>query len=175
MTNWFLDTEFDEDGKTIELISIGLVSDEKPERQYYAISSEFDPEHCNSWVKANVLPKLGDWPRTGRGLIAQNVRDMVLSSKKPIAFWGYFADYDWVVLCQLFGRMVDLPDGFPQYCNDIKQLMQMLRVLKSELPRQTKTSEHNALSDARWNKEAWLWCKKIADARVSARGLMLGD
>ena len=28
MTIWAFDTEFDEDGKTIELISIGLVSNE---------------------------------------------------------------------------------------------------------------------------------------------------
>lgn len=38
-----------------------------------------------------------------------------------ISFYGYFSDYDWVVFCQLFGRMVDLPKGFPMYCIDLKQ------------------------------------------------------
>ena len=36
-------------------------------------------------------------------------------------FYAYYADYDWVVLCQLFGRMLDLPKGFPMYCKDLKQ------------------------------------------------------
>ena len=36
-------------------------------------------------------------------------------------FYAYYADYDWVVFCWLFGRMVDLPNGFPYYCIDLKQ------------------------------------------------------
>jgi len=60
MTQWFLDTEFDEDGKTIELISIGLCSNEGHE--YYAVSREFDPLHCYEWVRRNVLNQL---PPTG--------------------------------------------------------------------------------------------------------------
>lgn len=38
-------------------------------------------------------------------------------------FYAYFADYDWVVFCSLFGRMVDLPNGFPMYCKDLKQML----------------------------------------------------
>ena len=41
-------------------------------------------------------------------------------SDKP-EFYAYYADYDWVVFCWLFGRMVDLPEGFPMYCIDLKQ------------------------------------------------------
>lgn len=36
-------------------------------------------------------------------------------------FYGYYADYDWVVFCWLFGKMIDLPQGFPMYCIDLKQ------------------------------------------------------
>lgn len=36
-------------------------------------------------------------------------------------FYAWYADYDWVVFCSLFGRMIDLPKGFPMYCRDIKQ------------------------------------------------------
>ena len=39
----------------------------------------------------------------------------------PIKFYGYYADYDWVVFCWLFGKMIDLPKGFPKYCIDLKQ------------------------------------------------------
>lgn len=38
-------------------------------------------------------------------------------------FWAYFADYDWVVFCSLWGRMLDLPVGFPKYCRDLKQIL----------------------------------------------------
>ena len=38
-------------------------------------------------------------------------------------FYGYYCDYDWVAFCSLFGRMIDLPKGFPMYCKDLKQLL----------------------------------------------------
>lgn len=38
-------------------------------------------------------------------------------------FYGYYSDYDWVLFCSLFGRMIDLPKGFPMYCNDLKQTL----------------------------------------------------
>lgn len=85
-------------------------------------------------------------------------------------FYGYYADYDWVLFCSLFGGMMDLPKGFPMYCRDIKQTMDDLVVgyvekkevdnfedglfwLKhlDEYPKQT--NEHDAIADARWNKK----------------------
>jgi hypothetical protein len=38
-------------------------------------------------------------------------------------FYAYFADYDWVVFCWLFGKMMDLPKKFPMYCRDLKQML----------------------------------------------------
>lgn len=38
-------------------------------------------------------------------------------------FYGYFADYDWVVFCSLWGTMMNLPKGFPKYCRDLKQML----------------------------------------------------
>jgi hypothetical protein len=67
-------------------------------------------------------------------------------------FWAYFADYDWVVLCQLFGTMMDLPKGWPMYCRDVKQLCDS--VGNPALPAQMD-QEHHALADAMWTKLAW--------------------
>ena len=67
-------------------------------------------------------------------------------------FWAYYADYDWVVLCQLYGRMIDLPEGWPRYCRDVKQLRDSLG--NPPLAKQ-ETGEHNALADALWTKQAW--------------------
>lgn len=162
MTLWFLDSEFNEDGVTIDLISIALVADDG--REYYAVSSEFDAEYCNDWVKANVLPRLGASERKSRAQIAKEIVALVLGSDTPLAgqerlskpsFWGYFADYDWVLFCQLFGKMIDLPKGMPMYCNDVKQLMHMTGLTRAELDLHiAQTNEHNALSDARWIRDA---------------------
>lgn len=78
-----------------------------------------------------------------------------------IEFWAYYADYDWVVFCSLFGRMIDLPKGLPMYCRDIKQLMDEIGLgvewKRSHCP--DPKGEHNALVDARWNKELYEQCR----------------
>jgi hypothetical protein len=73
----------------------------------------------------------------------------------PPEFWGYFCDYDWVVLCGLYGRMVDLPPEFPMSCMDLKQEMVRASVKRSDLPAQSEQS-HHALADARWVRDAYL-------------------
>jgi hypothetical protein len=155
MTRWFYDTEFNEDGTTIDLISIALVSEFGQE--YYAVSSEFDEARCNDWVKANVLPHLPPdeshlWKT--RPEIAEDVRALLLRDGDEPELWAYFGDYDHVALCQLYGRMVDLPKGFPFLTLDLKQEMKRLGVPKERLPKQVG-AEHDALADARWNREAW--------------------
>jgi hypothetical protein len=52
------DTEFLEDGKTIELISIGIVCEDG--REYYAVNSDMDQGEirCDHWLLANVWPHL---------------------------------------------------------------------------------------------------------------------
>lgn len=44
-------------------------------------------------------------------------------SNRNIQFYAYYADYDWVVFCSLFGTMMNLPKGFPMYCRDLKQML----------------------------------------------------
>lgn len=53
---FWLDTEFIDDGKTIDLISIGIVREDGFE--YYAQSCEFDHRKASEWVKENVLAHL---------------------------------------------------------------------------------------------------------------------
>lgn len=149
--NFFFDTEFSEPGTgdppTIELISIGIVSDDG--REYYAESSEFSLERCNDWVKANVFPHLGEpEKRIPRWLIRDEIKAFL--GKDPV-LWAYYASYDWVVFCWLFGAMVDLPEGFPMLPMDLQQLYIMTGKPAGTKPPKGKT-QHNALGDARWNK-----------------------
>lgn len=72
-------------------------------------------------------------------------------------FYGYYADYDWVLFCSLFGRMIDLPKGFPMYCRDLKQMMDE-KGLDAEWKRGNcpdPEGEHNALVDAKFNRELY--------------------
>ena len=68
-----------------------------------------------------------------RDVIAREI--MEFAGEKP-EFWGYYASYDWVVLCWLYGTMMWLPDGRPMYCRDIKQLCDSLG--NPKLPEQGK-------------------------------------
>lgn len=223
---YFLDTEFIEGfhkplfGKRrhyIDLISIGIVAEDG--REYYAVSSEFNPKDADQWVKENVIPKLHKEDlRKPNNLIANEIKkfiagipitnldasvhfnrtldgnitypefdpasciyrgyrnydDWVKNKEHFIApeFYAYYADYDWVVFCSLFGRMIDLPKGFPMYCKDLKQMLdEKIQKLKWEdgiLPMSqgsrniedvngypAQFEEHNALADAKWNKELY--------------------
>jgi hypothetical protein len=226
---YFFDTEFIEGFKkplkwlptignfnkpqwNIQLISIGIVCEDG--REYYTISNEFNPKDANQWVKENVLNKLPSRVFTGNNRyetklwkskqqIANEIKGFIYKQEKianDIHFYAYYADYDWVLLCTLFGTMMDLPKGFPRYCIDLKQMLdekvekinwlylrdiwgnsnrsiytigkgdhqekdrlatfeEKLSTIKEveEYPKQT--NEHNALEDAKWNKELYEFIK----------------
>lgn len=140
-----------EDGERIELLSIGVVCDDG--REFYAVSYDADHSHANEWVAANVLPHLGT-PVAHRGTIAGDLLKFVNQGVSKPEFWAYYGDYDWVVLCQLYGTMMDLPKSWPMFAMDVKQLCVSLG--DPRLPEQTSI-EHNALEDARWTRDAYLW------------------
>jgi len=114
------------------------------------------------WHRQTDKSKYNVWIRDGGvgGLMKKQeiggaVRRFIACDKPE--FWGWFADYDWVVFCWLFGAMVDLPKGWPMYCRDIKQWADQLGGIP--LPDQT-SDEHHALLDARWNKKAFEYLQK---------------
>ncbi len=161
----YFDTEFIEDGRTIDLISIGMVREDG--KEYYAISTEFKARKASRWVKDNVLKYLP--PRSANPVydLEGHRASKAWKSRKQIAqeivefagdspvFYAYYADYDWVSLCQLYGTMMDLPSGWPMYARDIKQIADEWGVRLSEVVPQE--NEHHALADALWNKKAHEW------------------
>lgn len=173
---YFIDTEFHEYKKrrlfskgidTIELISIGIISEDG--REYYAISKDFNIEDAwsNEWLRKNVLKSIHSeliqkeryareyhselvefsyqgmknlikWNGKSNEQIACEIEKFVYHETKDeiginsglnlvpknVEFYGYYSDYDWVVFCWLFGRMIDLPKGFPKYCIDLRQMFE---------------------------------------------------
>lgn len=161
---YFIDTEFIETGgarhPTIDLISIGIVCEDG--REYYVISNEFDEFTASPWVVENVIEKLPMrvapvW--ASRAAIRQGILDFIEGEPE---FWGYYADYDWVVFCWIFGNMIDLPKGWPKYCRDLKQMADMCGGVK--FPQPDKSKEHNALDDARWNRDMFAYLIEKADS-----------
>lgn len=180
---YFFDTEFIENGTTIDLISIGIV-DESGDRTLYLQNSECGFDKANDWVWRNVFNHLIHFDMRGQRMCSprhetydsglghhhftrcgdecfwatrREIRDSVIDFcdqekfGKP-EFWGYYADYDWVVFCQLFGTMMQLPKGYPMYCRDLKQLLDSIgnpRFQKDDCP-------HHALADAEWVRETFI-------------------
>lgn len=84
--------------------------------------------------------------------IWQHIRG--INKTNPPSFYGYFCDYDWVVFCSLFGRMLNLPEGYPMYCRDLKQIMDDLKLTREWKDQFVPgDNEHHALADALWNKK----------------------
>lgn len=166
MTRIFYDTEFLEDGKTIELISIGMVADTGDEQDYYyAVNLEMPEKRIwkHEWLMANVVPGL---PQTGnpRSKWLYNYGSIYATSKKNIRdevsdfiarfpdpeLWAWYGAYDHVCLAQLFGSMIGLPDHIPMYTNDLMQ--EWSRLGRPRLPKQS-SGIHNALEDAKHNRK----------------------
>ncbi|KAA1252228.1 polyadenylate-specific 3'-exoribonuclease AS [Mycobacterium simiae] len=145
---YFYDTEFIEDGCTIELISIAMVGEDG--REYYAVSTEFDPQRAGSWVRAHVLPKLPApasklW--RSRRQIRVDLEDFLgVHRDDPIELWAWVGAYDHVALCQLWGAMPELPAAIPRFTRELRQLWEDRGC--PQLPPRPR-DVHDALVDAR--------------------------
>lgn len=177
----FYDCEFLEDGTTIELISIGLVAEDG--RELYAVNADMPVKRIvkHDWLMTNVVPHLPrlhgdarlhagrrnplavDWRHSAvkpHWLIADEVRAFIQATPDP-QLWAWYGAYDHVALCQLWGRMIDLPEGVPMWTNDLKQ--EAMRLSNPDMPEQAE-GEHNALADARHNQVMAQYLDSISGA-----------
>lgn len=199
---YFVDCEFIEDGRTIDLISIGIVASDG--REYYAISTEFNEAKASDWVRKNVLanlppkylnlsdpsisPRLKEEHKAWRSrqaikedlliLFAGGIPDSKAAQRldwdkaiKGLEIWGEWCSYDWVAFCQIFGEMMDLPQGLPMRCRDIIQYSEdHLGIPSDRLPPSLETEgNHHALLGAKTVMTRYSWLKE----RESVRSLGL--
>lgn len=186
MTLYCYDTEFIENGKTIDLISIGIVCEDG--REYYAVNADMPQERIckHDWLMEHVVPSL---PGTGRPyrldghgawiwvlntrdtavkpkwVIANEVRDFLLAGDDP-QLWAYYGAYDHVALAQLWGTMMALPTGIPMFTHELMQLLEQVQADGVNIwvgKGSAAAGEHNALADARWNMDLYRICQ---EARV---------
>jgi hypothetical protein len=185
----YYDTEFIDNGETIELISIGMVAEDG--REYYAVVADLAlmtrawnvKSGGEFWLRNNVLNSLPiqkegdhyllwdikhpDWKNTRT---RKQIKEEVLAflrATPAVEYWAWYAAYDHVALSQLFGRMLDLPNDLPMWTNDLRQELQ--RLGNPRYPEQ-QSGNHNALEDAKWNKVLGEYLAK-RDGPVSVKAI----
>jgi hypothetical protein len=155
---YFYDCEFIEDGRLVDLVSIGVVDEHG--REFYAVSTEFDDTRAVPWVRRNVLDKLpspGDPAWRSRVQIRDDLYKFLI---EPVAgrpteqmeLWAWYAAYDHVALAQLWGAMPALPKEIPRFTKDLRQLWDDRG--RPSLPL-AGPGRHDALVDARHNLARW--------------------
>lgn len=156
----YYDTEFVEDGRTIDLLSVGMVREDN--RELYLIVGD---DHGaviravnNEWLRDNVVRHLpiivhdqGSSPRHGyrwdwewdpkhpdfkhvhsRIKVRNRVRKFVAETP-DVQLWADYSAYDHVAYAQLFGRMIELPADCPMDTMNVHQEQLRLGVPDHEL------------------------------------------
>lgn len=100
----------------------------------------------------------------------------------PMEWLAYYGNYDWVVFCWIFGKMIDRPEGFPMFQTDLKQMFEdamdemhlwhknqghdltrefLIESAKAHPNYPRNGNEHNALEDAKWNRSLYKYILSI--------------
>ncbi len=165
---YFYDCEFIEDGRTISLVSIGVVDENG--REFYAVSTEFDPDQALDWVRRHVLSQLpspADPAWRSRARIREDLLAYLTEPGEPIELWAWMASYDHVALAQLWGDMRALPRQIPRFTHELRQLWEAAG--SPPLPA-AGAHAHDALADARHNLTRWkLIVGAVAEQAASDR------
>jgi len=175
-TRIYHDWEFVEDGRTVVPLSVALKADNGDEL-YRIFRDEVVVGRAlaDPWLRHHVVRHLPvrvasdvwnwdvshpDYPKVRtRAQIEQDVRFFVAKhgtgGLNGVELWGDYVAYDHVCMAQLFGRMMDLPLGFPMFTKDLRQEIDRLGLSTQPdlLPRQDSATEHSALCDVRHEKQ----------------------
>ncbi len=162
---YFYDCEFEETSSGIKLISIGIVDENK--RSLYLINKDYDwNNNQNEWLNQNVKPYIlnaNDKFKFSYNEFKQLIIDFIQSNENDdIRLYGYYSAYDHVVLCQIFGRMIDLPKGMPMFTYDLKQYLELFKINKDNFIELNQENEHSAIDDAIWNLKLFNFLTKYS-------------
>ena len=168
-------------------------------RQWYGVHNNIDPtvfDHKFTYKEfKRLLLKEGKTNKeiavevkAFTNVIARDKFDNSYVTGEKVELYAYYGSYDHVALCWLFGKMIELPDGFPMYTNDLKQELDrkeahidyivktdyQLSILNKagktynsikEYPNYTKQynahNAHNALDDAIFNRNLYNFLKTL--------------
>ena len=84
----------------------------------------------------------------------------LFSSDTP-EFYTYYGSFDWVAITQIFGRIIDVPPGFPWNAIELNQMLDgKVESLKYDKDFPKEAKEHHALQEAKFNKELYDYIQK---------------
>ncbi len=165
----FFDSEFTGLRQDTTLISIGLVAEDGS--MFYAEFTDYDKNQVFDWLQENVIDNLwlsnpdqarpeycnedshlttclGDKEKVSLALLQW------LSQWDQVEMWADIIPFDWVLLCDLLGGILNFPQNLSYICYDICTLLKM----KGYEPMTTNREDfvgftgvenkHNALYDA---------------------------
>lgn len=195
MTRYFYDCEFLEDGKTVDLISIGIVADDG--REFYAVNEMVSEDPLWSritkhrWLMANVVPHLPLWrliPDSRkvdqpvgrfRGNFNLDIDDPAVMHPARIAerveqfIAAGSPDRERNELWAYYGAYDHV--ALCQLYGTMMDLPACIPMWTHDLMQfagpgvdlssRPQSDEHHALADARWTWEQYLWIKRESVAR----------
>ena len=180
----FYDLEFIEDADGIEWISYGAVREDGAELYLvnralaFTSSALYQRVVRHSWLMRNVVPHLPvvdyeiasfrlDMTRTEvvqTDDAASRIYEFVVHGGDP-ELWAWYGAYDHVAVCRMFGRMIDLPEGYPMFTNDIRTLAMLCDPATRAIQPKQPVGEHHALADARHNRVLFEHYAPLIDPR----------
>ena len=109
------------------------------------------------------------------GRSSEDIRDGVMDFVRPtdynskVCLYAWYAAYDHVGLCWLFGKMMDLPNYMPKFSLDLKQMYEQQQSDRTDglelkdLPNYPfkPATAHSAAHDADWNLRLFKFLKHI--------------
>lgn len=147
-TRYFVDTEFT-DFIDCQLISIGIVGQDG--REFYAEVSDYSDAACNTFVRAAVLPQLGQF--SGRSMPFTQLREELLAwlsavspKAQPVMCFDFRGDYELVF---------DLLDGQIPDAWECQLIAGQVDTGQQEAYFRKHGGRHHALYDARANAFAF--------------------
>ncbi len=156
---YFFDTEFIDRPFSLQLISIGMVSEDG--REFYGENDDVDWTQASHWVMQNVAPYVGHFEMDLID-IQIGLRKLIGNDREP-EFWAYNGAYDWVLFAWLFKSILNFPRSWPKRHYELQELMVQADTqgyTLNNIPVQ-KGQHHNALEDAKWNRELFQYLHNL--------------
>ena len=115
---YFYETEVIELPHTIDLVAIAIVSEDR--REYYSVSSEFDPFRASPTYRKQVLDQLGlETNRRPRHRIAQDLRQF-FGTEGVHLYSRFSSTFGYVALMWLFGDQESRPVNLPPFVHRVR-------------------------------------------------------
>lgn len=171
--NLYFDTEFTGLHKNTTLISIGIISDNN--KTFYAELTDYDKSQVDDWIKTNVISNLLFEDEKKNIVISDDEKKYQikgdskflkthltewLSKFSEVEIWSDCLSYDWVLFCDIFGTVFDIPKNVYYIPFDISTLFKLKRI-DPDISREEFTgtndnkNKHNALFDAKVIKKCY--------------------